>query len=537
MTAQDYLKEHGINDETVKLFNITWDDDYLNIPIKDINGKVIFTKRRNLKFDPKNPESTKYKNEVGSTVSLFNIDRYKDAGVVVLAEGEMDAIRLTQENIPAVSVTAGAGTFPKELAELLITKKVYVCYDNDSGGVHGIRKVLELLPNADVITLPEQYKDTSEFFVDDHKRKDFIALVKKAVPANVWLIRHPQEEHTILTLNDLYAKEYPPENFIIDKFLPVSGITMFSGDAGVGKSFVALDIVKSIVTGKDFLGHFSVNMRDLSCLIIDKENGLKRMQKRLKGMEVPATDKVHLLKYPERFNLKNAEFMQYMADYIALNDIKLVVLDSFIDVLEGNENAAPDVSEVFNALRSIAPDICWVILHHESKPMPKFRRTASDRARGSSNIKAQLDYLFSLQRTKELRVIHIEQGKARDYELLPMFAVEFMTSPDGEMCGFDYLGEIKDDSSAVDEASSMITEYLKVTPNRSRQEIVDTAESEGIAESAVKRALAMLIEKKIVKAVPDPAKKSRKLFSVISDSDEEEFDLDETLSDLNRGLF
>jgi hypothetical protein len=522
MTGPEYLKEHGINKETIAKFDLTWDEDFLNIPIRDVNGAVIWIKHRNLKFNPKNPESSKYKNDSGSTAALFNIDKYKDNGVLVLAEGEMDAIRLAQENIPAVSVTAGAETFNRELGQQLEGKTVYICYDTDGGGIKGTRKVLEFLPNAKVVTLPLEIKDTSDYFQDNHDRKDFINLVKKALPGKQWLTLNPIEEYSTITIRKLYEKEYPDEEFIIDKFVPTEGIIMFSGDAGVGKSFMGLEVAKAVSNNVPFLNHFAVNFPNSPVLIIDKENGMKRIQKRMKGMQIDPCDNVYLLKYPEKFTLEDGKFMQYLQDFIQINQIKIVILDSFIDVLIGNENAAPDVSLVFNALRSISTEVCWVIMHHESKPMPKFHRIASDRARGSSNIKAQVDYLFSIQRTKDLKVIHIEQGKARDYALLPKFAVEFLSESKGDMEGFSYIGEVKDDSSAVDEAITFVEEYLGNSPNKSRQDVIDTGEAEGISGSAIKRALAMLQDKKIVGSMQDPIKKNRKLFFIRKEEEDSE---------------
>jgi 5S rRNA maturation endonuclease (ribonuclease M5) len=532
MTGKDYLLEHGILDSTAEKFGITWNDDFLNIPIKDVDGKVIWVKHRNLKHNPKDPASSKYKNDAGSQITLFNLDKYKDSDIVILAEGEMDAIRLSQENIPAVSVTAGAEGFSQVMADLLLGKRVYICYDTDSGGVNGTRKVLEFLPSAKVIDLPTTTKDVCEYFFQDYKKKDFTELAKKALDGRKWQVKHPVEDYSILTTKELYAIEYPPERFIIDKFLPTTGITMFSGDSGAGKSFVSLEIVRAIFTGTPFLDHFTINTPNIPILIIDKENGLPRMQRRMKGMGVPESENIYTLKYSEKFNLQDAKFMQAVQDFIQVNKVGIVILDSFIDILVGSENAAPDISVVFNALRSISTDICWVILHHESKPMPKFQRAASDRARGSSNIKAQVDFLFSLLKTKQLRIIHVEQAKARDYEIIPKFAVEFQSGEGEDMSGFRYMGEVKDDTTAVDEAATFIVDFLTNNPNKHRQEIIDASEREGLSPAGVGRALKMLKEKKIIDSKRDLASKNKKIFFILENADKE----DDDFSDLDGGL-
>lgn len=57
---------------------------------------------------------------------------------LIVCEGELDALRLRQEGLPAVSVTNGAGNLrhiPKLIAEYKNIKRVYVCGDTDEPGI------------------------------------------------------------------------------------------------------------------------------------------------------------------------------------------------------------------------------------------------------------------------------------------------------------------------------------------------------------------------------------------------------------------
>src|SRR4051812_1287674 len=54
-----------------------------------------------------------------------------------------------------------------------------------------------------------------------------------------------------------FAATPPCKKWIIDGVLP-EGVSALYGPSGSGKSFVALDIAGSIVTGKPFLGKFPV---------------------------------------------------------------------------------------------------------------------------------------------------------------------------------------------------------------------------------------------------------------------------------------
>ena len=322
-----------------------------------------------------------------------------------------------------------------------------------------------------------------------------------------------QEIYRSLTWTELSAREFPAEQWLIDKIVPESGITMFVGEAAVGKSFIALDAVRALVSGDNFLDNFEVKTKG-AVLIIDKENGFRRLQKRLKGLKVGASDQIYFLEYPEQFDLNNKPFMLAVAGLIKEKDIKMVVLDSFIDVLIGSENDAGDTNEVFNLLRSISAKVNWFILHHDSKPLPKTQRTAGQKTRGSSNIIAQVDNQFYIEKTKTPTIINIEQGKSRDNEPVKKFQVEFKNENE-EMIGFRYIGEIQDEASKVDEASEFIQRYLIDNPNSSRQEIIDSAESEGIAERSIDRAKKMLEEKNII----DSYKNGNKKLFFISEED------------------
>lgn len=499
MNAQEYLDQHGINQESIKRFHLTWDENILNIPIKNVDDKIIWVKKRNLKFNPDDPNNDrKYINETNTKAALFNIRSHHDKGNLILTEGEMDAIRLDQEGIPAISSTAGAGSFNQEFADQLEGKKIYIVYDNDEAGKTGIKKVLEYLKNALIIELPLDSHDICDFF-NLHTKSDFKELLKGALTKEEWEIKYQKPEYSTLTVTDLYKKEYPPENYIIDKFLPSTGFTMFSGDSGVGKSWIALEVVRAITNNDIFLDHFEIKTPDIPILIIDKENGLKRLQARMKSLGVPPTDKVHLLQYPEKFNLSDEDFLQSVQNFIVANKIGIIILDSFIDILVGEENSSVDTAKVFNSLRSISQNVCWILLHHESKPMPKYTPQAGDRARGSTNIKAQLDYLFSVQRTKSLKVINIEQGKARDYEMMPKFAIEFVSlETTGEMGGFKYIGEVKDDVTKIEEAKPLIYEYIKDHPFCTKKDFNDHLENYHIKSATSKIALESLMKEKLI---------------------------------------
>lgn len=499
MTADQYLKDHGINEESVKRFHITSDDHQLNIPIKNVDDKIIWTKHRNLQYDPDDPNSKKFINDTGSKVALFNIRSHSDKKTIVLTEGEIDAIKLDQEGIPAIAPTAGAETFNRELATQLEGKTVYIVYDNDEAGKKGIRKVLEFIPQAKILELPLDSKDVCDFFTL-HTKQDFIDILKHAITKEEWEIKYQPEEYSVITDTELLAIEYPEEEWIIDKVIPQTGFVMFVGEAGAGKSYIALDAIRAITTEMLFLDHFEVKTPG-NILVIDMENGLRRLQKRMKGMGFSGTNNIYFLKYPELFGLleENVLFMESVANLIKTKNIVMVVLDSFIDFIEsGSENTAEDTNKIFKAFRSIAPEIAYFVLHHDTKPQGREQRTAGQKTRGSTNIMAQLVNQFYITKTKNPKIINIEQGKARDSEPVAKFTIEFITGEDQQMSGFRYLGEFKGEVKLIEEVSELIYEHLKTNSHTTKEELTILTEEKGYTARTTRDALTALKKKGLI---------------------------------------
>ncbi len=185
MTFEEYLKSHDTNEASVKKFGLSEIGSELVIPVTDQEGKFLYNKYRNLNFDKNNSKSIKFRFDTGSKVTLFNSSVLKgDKNYVVLCEGEIDCIRLDQEEIVAVSGTAGVSTFKDEWLKVFEGKTVFICFDNDKPGQDNSLKVAEKLSTAGVkakiVKLLDDCKDISEFFVKGHTKEEFSELCKKA---------------------------------------------------------------------------------------------------------------------------------------------------------------------------------------------------------------------------------------------------------------------------------------------------------------------------------------------------------------------
>lgn len=172
ITAYDnYIYKRGLSENICILYGLDWGESgKLIIPVKDIEGKVIFNKYRR---NPIIESGPKYTYDTGSKSSVFGLQmlsKYKDAKVII-TEGELDAVMVTDKMEPefiGISSTGGCGTWNIEWNEHLQGRKVYICYDTDSPGVIGSIKVHQKIPQSKLMFLPNNVrlnpKDITELY-------------------------------------------------------------------------------------------------------------------------------------------------------------------------------------------------------------------------------------------------------------------------------------------------------------------------------------------------------------------------------------
>ena len=180
---QEWLRARGLTDAVIAANGLDWNGTEIVIPIKDVDGKVLFNKFRRNPFTT-DADVPKYRYAYGSTSQLFGVDTIFEKLDVVICEGEFDAMRLQAYGYCAVSSTGGAGTFKDEWLHHFIGRNVYVCYDNDEAGLKGGVKLLtrafSIAPK--LVVLPafangKPVKDVTDFL---QAEGDFYQLVQQA---------------------------------------------------------------------------------------------------------------------------------------------------------------------------------------------------------------------------------------------------------------------------------------------------------------------------------------------------------------------
>jgi hypothetical protein len=192
-----FMDIRGLTLETIRKFKIGWQParKSYTIPVFDKDGEVVNIRYYYPKATGKLP---KYRNHKGyGRMALYPLwpQSALDGLGLVMCEGELDALILIQNGIPAITVTAGAGNWNSAWNGLFKEKQVWVVYDRDRAGTGGSIRVVNHLrkyvSKIHIVELPFEYRvnhgeDVTDFFVKHGLSiEEFRRILKDSEPASV----------------------------------------------------------------------------------------------------------------------------------------------------------------------------------------------------------------------------------------------------------------------------------------------------------------------------------------------------------------
>ncbi len=262
-----YLNSRGIIDESINKYKLGWGHFYnsywITIPVKDAGGEYLYFKLRQNPAIKKEPKYLFYPEKIEST--LFGLENLKNNNdYIVICEGELDCIVLNCYGIPAITSTAGVGTFKEEWIELLKSvKHIYICFDRDDAGMRGaeelILKLKNKLSNKTIyqINFPERMtdgKDVTDYFVK-YKGSEYELLnelskyVAGREPIDVTKFNELTSADIISTLGLTIKKD--EDNKLVSLICMLTAFTdssqfniSFNAPSSTGKSYIPIEISK-----------------------------------------------------------------------------------------------------------------------------------------------------------------------------------------------------------------------------------------------------------------------------------------------------
>ncbi len=170
--------------------------------------------------------------------------------------------------------------------------------------------------------------------------------------------------------------EYPPIPFIIPDYLP-SGLTFLIGKPKVGKSWLAMQLALSVMTGGKMLNRDVERGRVLYLALEDNE---RRLQTRMRkqnwiahegGVEFMFTDT-----FRDQITALNTGGGKRLLRYIEKQKYKVVIVDTFSRSIQGDQLDPAEMTEAVGPLQQYALNkgIALIIIDH----MPKNTGDSSD---------------------------------------------------------------------------------------------------------------------------------------------------------------
>ena len=220
----------------------------------------------------------------------------------------------------------------------------------------------------------------------------------------------PSDYHLEQASNWLSQTALP--SWIIKSWLPDSGLAMLFGPSGAGKTFCALDMAASIASGRAWHGH-KVAQGSVIYLAGEGHYGLR--------MRVAAWAQQHGPAGLENLYISNRgidlDAPQAAAEVIrAIREpsptkVSLVIIDTLATHFGGEENSARDTRQLLSAAQVIGRAYGCVVclIHHTGLGVG-----SADRARGSSSLKAAMDWQMLL--ASDDGEITLSCTKAKDSE-------------------------------------------------------------------------------------------------------------------------
>jgi hypothetical protein len=196
-------------------------------------------------------------------------------------------------------------------------------------------------------------------------------------------------------------------SWIIDGLIIEGGVTLLTGESGVGKSTLALALCGSVVHGVPFIGRQTKRSK---VVYIDKENPASVVRERLARLKIEETEDLKVwgdwVDVPPQ-GPNHPAILDYAREHQSL-----FVFDSLVAFHTGSEQDASETRKHMQLYKDIASTGASVIvLHHTGKS------DGSKQYRGSSDIKAVVDACWLLEgasgSTEGLRSFVLQPFKSR----------------------------------------------------------------------------------------------------------------------------
>ena len=355
-----YLRNRGLNDESIRSFRLGWTGDRVSIPIWNAEKRIVNAKLYKVGGDSSNKMLWA---ERGTPSPLF-IHETTDIAILML-EGEWDAILARQYGFNANTGTAGANTWKVEWSDEIRGRVVYILYDRDKPGREGALKAAASLHKVGCEVYiaawpdgPDDGFDCTDWFArESHTPEELRALLDSAVPF-VPAEKTETNGHAAVTITAIRTLEPLPlkilalvereeVDWLWHPYIPKGKLSLMVGNPGVGKSFLTSALAGAVTQGWTLPGATEPLAVAPVILLAAEDGPADTIRPRMEDMGVTDMTQIFVLPPEEDFNLMRD--MERLAKEIVDRKPALVVIDPLTSYLGGKTDMNKD-NEVRAAL-------------------------------------------------------------------------------------------------------------------------------------------------------------------------------------------
>lgn len=339
----------------------------------------------------------------GQTGSMFwLVGSMDEASVLYIAEGFATAATIAEVTGQPCAVAYSASNLVPVagiLKEAHPTLDICIVADNDASGV-GQRYAEQASAKYGVrMVMPPVLGDANDYVQAGHD----LALLLKPTTSEYKLNKF------IIT-----ASQPAPISWLVKNWIQEKALVMVHGPSGGGKTFVVLDWMLHIASGKvTWLDH-KVRPGNIVYLAGEGHHGLKS--------RLAAWGHQNKISDPSFWSseagcdLNTADGYLKVVEAIRILKIKpdVITVDTLHRFMAGDENSAQDAKTMLDACAALMQEFgCTVILVHHTG----VNEEAQHRARGSSAWRGALDIEISVVPSKPGKSMEIIQRKSKDAEM------------------------------------------------------------------------------------------------------------------------
>jgi KaiC/GvpD/RAD55 family RecA-like ATPase len=332
---------------------------------------------------------------------------------VYVPEGEKDVERLRRLGLVAVCNSEGAGKWRSGFADYFRGRDVVILPDNDEAGhKHAAQVFANLMPVARrvrIVELPglQSKGDVSDWLDAGGSLEELRRLVDAADPP-------PSAASTPLALWHFEAmRPRLDDGYLIKGLLGASTMAVLYGEAGCGKTFLAVHIGLRVAAGAECFGR---RVRRTGVIYVAAEAGrgiANRIAAAKHETEFPETMPFAAITAPVDLRSDDADIEPLIATVIGANlgePVGLIIIDTLSRVMAGgNENGSDDMGALVQHIDRLRAETgaTTLLVHHSGKE-------ASRGARGHSLLRAATDTEIEVSRDDASKTTTALVMKQRD---------------------------------------------------------------------------------------------------------------------------